>query len=239
MGYPSNVQRQLLALSILGAALSLLACVAGRPPSDSSATPAGAAARSATRSANRAGSSDDAQANSQSGSSLEPHDTGSQPTPTRTEAEDETLVLDALAPARGPPLKLTPACFELFGKEKCSGVGAVQLLCGGLGTVMSADAHRRLLSCLEALNGSEKLCRANVLRECGVSAIQNTSQLAQVARSCESLFSHCDSPASRAALWTPELCRAGLSSMLPGPRQEFVECMLDACDLRICLGGLL
>ena len=53
---------------------------------------------------------------------------GSQPTPTRTEAEDETLVLDALDPARGPPLKLTPACFELFGKEKCSGVGAVQQL---------------------------------------------------------------------------------------------------------------
>ena len=220
----------MLAAVLGSAALVLLSCSAGRPPSDGS--------RSHGTSATVAGNRDAANTKSQAGVSSGA-DAGSQPTPPQVDAEDEALELDALDDTGGPPPKLTPACFELFGKEKCSGVGAVQLLCGGLGTVMTPDAHRRLLHCLQALNGSDKLCRADVLRECGVSAIQNTPQLAPVARSCESLFRRCDSPASRATLWTPELCRAGLSSLLPEPREEFVECMLDACDLRVCLSGVL
>ena len=146
----------------------------------------------------------------------------------QAEAEDDSLALRSIA-----------GCNELEGADQCTEVGAIILMCHGLGNLLSEDATARLVSCLSSFSGGEALCGTGVVRHCGLEAIEGHAHDASVATLCGDLLQRCAPPPGLEDVVTPERCLAGLSALRPRARQEFSRCMRDGCDLRLCLGGLL
>ena len=136
-------------------------------------------------------------------------------------------------------LRAIPGCNELAGKDDCTGAGAVILGCHGLGNLLAPAAAERLVSCLSGLGGSEALCTMSALRRCGLEAIDGRPLDEELAPLCDELLARCPLPEDLARVVTRERCLSGLGALHPRPREDFIGCLRESCNLRLCLGGML